>query len=202
MLIKSAKFTCSYAKVEACPNDERPEFAFIGRSNVGKSSLINMLTAEKKLAKISGTPGKTQLLNYFEINEKWYIVDLPGYGYARTSKTLRAGFSKMIKSYFGDRKALTLAFVLIDSNIPTRDIDIDFVNFLGERGVPFALLFTKIDRKSQHVVAKNVKDFFEEMSKTWETLPMHFLTSAEKRTGREDVLKYISQTLQEIRNSK
>ncbi len=202
MLIRTATFTSSYSKTADCLNDGRPEFAFIGRSNVGKSSLINMLTAKKGLAKVSGTPGKTQLINFFEINEKWHLVDLPGYGYARSSKVNRAEFSKIVKSYFGDRMALTCAFVLIDSNIPPRANDIEFVNFLAQRNVPFALIFTKVDRESQLLVAKNVKLFLAEMAKTWEELPPHFLTSSQHRTGRETVLNYISSILQEIRAAK
>lgn len=202
MLIRSAIFTCSYSKTSDCPNDGRPEFAFIGRSNVGKSSLINMLTAQKGLAKVSGTPGKTQLINFFEVNEKWHLVDLPGYGYARSSKTNRAAFSKIVKSYFGDRQALTCAFVLIDSNIPPRANDLEFVNFLAQKNVPFAIIFTKIDRESQHVVAKNVKDFLAKMSENWEDLPPHFLTSSQYRTGRAEVLDYISKILQAVRAAK
>ncbi len=199
MLIKSANFTCSYAKTADCPTDGRPEFAFIGRSNVGKSSLINMLTGKKGLAKVSGTPGKTQLINFFEINEKWHLVDLPGYGYARSSKAMRAGFSKLITTYFSQRLSLTCAFVLIDSLIEPRANDLEFVRFLAQENVPFALVFTKIDRDSQKVVARNVEAFLSKMREDWEELPPHFLTSAQYGKGREEVLGYISKILKDLR---
>lgn len=190
-----AEFVSSYLKESACPKDGRPEFAFIGRSNVGKSSLINMLTAKKGLAKVSGTPGKTQLINFFLINNQWYLVDLPGYGYAKVSKTQQKTLSDMINGYLLNRKTLRLAFVLIDSNVPPRKIDLDFVNALGEAGIPFALAFTKTDRLKKNELERNVDAFLTELSNTWETLPMHFVTSAQYRTGRPEILDYIGKLL-------
>lgn len=190
-----AEFVSSYLKESACPKDGRPEFAFIGRSNVGKSSLINMLTAKKGLAKVSGTPGKTQLINFFLINNQWYLVDLPGYGYAKVSKTQQKNLSDMINGYLLNRKTLRSAFVLIDSNVPPRTIDLDFVNALGEAGIPFALAFTKTDRLKKNELERNVDAFLTALSKTWETLPTHFVTSAQYRTGRPEILDYIGKLL-------
>ncbi|MBK8556034.1 MAG: YihA family ribosome biogenesis GTP-binding protein [Lewinellaceae bacterium] len=197
MDITQADFLTSYTKESMCPPVEAgvPEFAFIGRSNVGKSSLINMLTARKGLAKVSGTPGKTQLLNYFTINKKWYLVDLPGYGYARVSKTKQKELASMINGYLFNRKTLLLAFVLIDSNIPPTKIDLEFVNALGERHVPLAIAFTKTDRMKPKALENNIQAFLNELSKTWINLPPYFITSAQYRTGREDILSYIAQLL-------
>ena len=197
MDITSADFVASYPTESHCPKDGKPEFAFIGRSNVGKSSLINMLTARKGLAKVSGTPGKTRLLNYFLINWQWYLVDLPGYGYARVSKTEQKRLSGMINSYLKYREPMMLAFVLIDSNLPPTKIDLDFVNGLGEQGIPFALAFTKADRIGKVKVQESVQAFMDELSKTWETLPPYFITSSERRTGREEILSYITKVLKE-----
>lgn len=191
MQIKSAVFTVSSPGYRKCPDDGRPEYAFIGRSNVGKSSLINMLTGVKGLAKTSGRPGKTQLINHFLINDEWYLVDLPGYGYARTSKSSRTQWSTMMRDYFLHRKALTSVFVLIDSRIPPQAIDLDFIGFLGRAGVPLALVFTKTDKEKQREVMANIKAMKKALSETWEQLPMMFLTSSLTGHGREAVLDYI-----------
>lgn len=191
MEVKSAEFIASYPKVSACPKDGRPEFAFIGRSNVGKSSLINMLT-HKGLAKVSGTPGKTRLLNFFLINQSWYLVDLPGYGYARVSKTEQKNLKSMIDGYLREREELISAFVLIDSTIPPTRIDLDFINNLGEQQIPFVLVFTKADRIGSGTLDKNIATFMEKLSETWETLPTYFVTSSEKRVGRTELLEYIA----------
>lgn len=190
MEVKSAEFIASYPKVSGCPKDGRAEFAFIGRSNVGKSSLINMLT-HKGLAKVSGTPGKTRLLNYFLINQSWYLVDLPGYGYARVSKTEQKNLKNMIDGYLREREEMISAFVLIDSTIPPTKIDLDFINSLGEQQVPFTLVFTKVDRIGSGTLEKNIEAFMEKLAETWETLPTYFVTSSEKRVGRSELLEYI-----------
>lgn len=190
MEVISAEFVASYPKESQCPKDGRPEFAFIGRSNVGKSSLINMLT-RKGLAKVSGTPGKTRLLNYFLINKSWYLVDLPGYGYARVSKSERKTLESMINGYFLNRQTLFCAFVLIDSNIAPTKIDLEFINSLGERAIPFAICFTKTDRIGKATLEKNTEAFMCELSKTWETLPPYFITSAERKTGKTEILSFI-----------
>jgi GTP-binding protein len=195
MDIQSAVFVTSYPKESACPKGGPPEFAFIGRSNVGKSSLINMLTGKKGLAKVSATPGKTRLLNFFLINQKWHLVDLPGYGYARVSKSERRALENLITGYFERRAELFCAFVLIDSNIPPTKIDLDFVNHLGELQVPFVLVFTKADKAGHKLAEENVTAFMQKLSETWETLPHYFVTSSERRTGREDLLNYIELAL-------
>lgn len=197
MEISSATFVASYPKETLCPKDGKPEFAFIGRSNVGKSSLINMLT-RKGLAKVSGTPGKTQLLNFFLINNTWYLVDLPGYGYARVSKTKQKALSGMINGYLFKRDALVLAFVLIDSNLPPMRIDLDFINNLGEQGIPFSIIFTKTDRIGKATLDNNIGLFMSELSKTWETLPSYFISSAERKTGKKEILDFIENTLKRI----
>jgi GTP-binding protein len=194
MEVTSAEFVASYPKVSQCPKDGRPEFAFIGRSNVGKSSLINMLT-RKGLAKVSGTPGKTRLLNFFLINKTWYLVDLPGYGYARASKSERKTLENMINGYFREREELICAFVLIDSNIQPTKIDLRFINGFGEIGVPFAICFTKTDRIGKATLEKNIEAFMSELSKTWETLPPYFITSAERKTGKTEILDFIEKYL-------
>lgn len=195
MEIKTANFVASFPNEKQCPTDERAEFAFIGRSNVGKSSLINMLCGRKALAKVSGTPGKTRLLNYFLINEDWYLVDLPGYGFAKVSKSEQAKLSGMIEDYLLNRKTLVCAFILIDSNVPPQAKDLEFINRMGEHGIPFALVFTKTDRLSKNELAKNTAAFFRELKKNWETLPPYFLTSADHRTGRDEVLKFIGKCM-------
>lgn len=191
MEVKSAEFIASYPKVTACPKDGKPEFAFIGRSNVGKSSLINMLTY-KGLAKVSGTPGKTRLLNFFLINQSWYLVDLPGYGYARVSKSEQRNLQGMISSYFRYREELISAFVLIDSTIEPTKIDLDFINGLGEAQVPFVIVFTKADRIGSDTLNKNIAAFMGKLSETWENLPTYFVSSAEKRIGRTELLEFIA----------
>jgi len=195
MEINSADFVASYPKESACPKGGPPEFAFIGRSNVGKSSLINMLTARKGLAKVSGTPGKTRLLNFFLINKLWHLVDLPGYGYARVSKGDRRGLGNLINGYFERRQELSCAFVLIDSNIAPTKIDLDFVNSLGEMQVPFVIACTKADRIGKPQLEENIAAFLGKLSQTWETLPNYFITSAERRTGRDEILEFIGKTL-------
>lgn len=200
MEVKKAEFVSSYPRENLCPKDGRPEFAFIGRSNVGKSSLINMLTGRKGLAKVSGTPGKTQLINFFDINEHWYLVDLPGYGYAKVSKPQQRALAAMIDGYLIRRAALVLAFVLIDSNIPPSQTDLDFINHLGEHQIPFALVFTKTDRHKKGNLDQNIEDFLQEMLKSWETLPPYFRTSSTYGTGREEMLDFISQILKTLPN--
>jgi GTP-binding protein len=191
MDIHSAIFTISNTKLSGCPTDGLPEYAFIGRSNVGKSSLINMLANDKILAKTSSKPGKTLLINHFLINNAWYIVDLPGYGYAKTSKSTREGLHKMITAYSTKRENLACLFVLIDSRHEPMDIDLDFLHFLGEEGVPFAVVFTKTDKIAQAVVGDNVSKFRKKMLDIWEELPPFFQTSSEKKRGRKELLDYI-----------
>ncbi|MCP9235408.1 ribosome biogenesis GTP-binding protein YihA/YsxC [Lewinella sp. JB7] len=176
------------------PRDGKPEFAFIGRSNVGKSSLINMLAQRKELAHTSGKPGKTQLINYYLINESWYLTDLPGYGYAKQSKKTRSKWENRTETYFLQRQTLVCAFVLVDSNVPPQTIDLEFINWLGEHGVPFVIAFTKTDRK-QSRDGGSVADFKKALEESWEELPPIFLTSATKETGRDDILEFIESTL-------
>lgn len=198
MNIKSAEFCVSSPNYRKCPDDGRPEYAFIGRSNVGKSSLINMLTGVKGLAKTSGRPGKTQLINHFLINKEWYLVDLPGYGYARTSKSSREKWSTMMRDYFLHREALTNVFVLIDSRIPPQRIDLEFISFLGENGIPLSIVFTKTDKEKQREVMTNIKAMKKSLLELWEELPPMFLTSSLTGYGREvllDSIESINQTL-------
>ncbi len=191
MKIKSSKFIISKPHWKDCPKPDIPEYAFIGRSNVGKSSLINALCGNKGLAKTSSTPGKTQLINHFLINEEWYLCDLPGYGYAKVSKKSREEWGKMIKNYILNRENLMNTFVLVDSRIKPQQIDIDFMLFLGEKGVPFSVIFTKADKIKQKDLNSNIKLFEVELFKFWEELPPYFITSSEKKTGKEKVLNYI-----------
>ena len=191
MEIRSAKYLISSPRVESCPPADRPEYAFIGRSNVGKSSLINMLTGHSKLAKTSGSPGKTQMINHFDINGAWYIVDLPGYGYAKVSQKQRASFKKMIADYLSTRENLMTTFVLIDSRHKPQVKDLEFLRMLGELQVPFNIVFTKADKSTQKEAAKNVRNFIETMKKEWEFIPRSFLTSAVKYTGRKELQAYI-----------
>jgi GTP-binding protein len=191
MNITSAVFISSFANVEKCPAPDKAEFAFIGRSNVGKSSLINMLTNSRHLAKTSGKPGKTQTINHFLINERWYLVDLPGYGYASVSKSTRAGFGKMIEQYVLKRENLACLFVLIDSRLPPQAIDTDFIEWAGSKGVPLALAFTKCDKLSKSELSKNISHYKKTLLKAWEELPPIFLTSAENRQGKEELLNFI-----------
>ena len=198
MTIKSAVFTVSSPSYTKCPQDGRPEYAFIGRSNVGKSSLINMLTGVKGLAKTSGRPGKTQLINHFLINDQWYLVDLPGYGYARTSRTSREQWSKMMRDYFLHREQLTNTYVLIDSRIPPQRIDLEFLEFLGSHGVPLTIVFTKSDKEKQREVMGNIKLMKQELSKVWEELPPMLLTSSLTGYGRDALLDQIETINQSI----
>ncbi len=195
MQIHEAEFVASYPRESQCPKEGLLEIAFIGRSNVGKSSLINMLTGRKGLAKVSGTPGKTQLLNFFRIDQKWFLVDLPGYGYAKVSKTKQVELAAMIRGYLFKRETLAVTFVLIDGYAPLQKIDLQFVNTLGEAGVPFALVFTKADRPSKAQLHQNIQSFFREMLKTWETVPPHFISSSERSLGKKEILGYIGQVL-------
>lgn len=201
MMIKDVEFIASFPKESLCPKDGKPEFAFIGRSNVGKSSLINMLTNKKGLAKVSVTPGKTQLLNFFEINQNWYLVDLPGYGYARTSKDKKSTFSKMIKSYLGDRQTLMLAFVLIDSRHNLQKIDSEFLTWCAENDVPFSIIFTKADKLGKNVLQTQIQAITKELLKTWTELPPSFISSSETKQGREEILNYINSILTDFQNS-
>lgn len=201
MHIRSASFVISSSKHSTCPTDGLQEYAFIGRSNVGKSSLINMLTSVKDLAKTSSKPGKTLLINHFLINEEWYVVDLPGYGYAKISKAMRETVHKMITDYVTKREQLACLFVLLDSRHEPQDIDMDFLEFLGESEVPFAIIFTKTDKISQAEVGKNVRLFKEKMLLTWEELPPIFQTSSEKMRGRDEVLDYIDSVIASIRSN-
>ena len=193
MEVKNAVFVVSNSDYRKCPDTGKPEYAFIGRSNVGKSSLINMLTRNKGLAKTSVRPGKTQLINHFLINNEWYLVDLPGYGYARTSKTSRAAWQKMITEYLTGREPLVNTFVLIDSRIPPQKIDLEFISFLGRNGVPLAVVFTKVDKQNQSETARNVNTFKQALLEEWEELPTMFLTSTVSGTGRDKVLGFIEQ---------
>ena len=194
MLIKTAEFVISSARADRCPPTEgKPEYAFIGRSNVGKSSLINMLTGRKKLAMTSATPGKTLLINHFSINNEWYLVDLPGYGYAKRGKKEMEKLRNLIEYYVLERKELTCLFVLIDSRLTPQRIDLEFIQWLGEEGVPFALIFTKADKSKTTELRKNVDGFLNELRKEWEELPPHFVTSSSQGRGRDEVLDYIEQ---------
>ena len=191
MEIKNATFVISAPTVSMCPKDTKPEYAFIGRSNVGKSSLINMLCRHKGLAKTSATPGKTLLINHFIINKEWYLVDLPGYGFAKRSKKEVAKLDQMIRGYILGREQLVNTFVLVDVRLEPQAIDLEFMNWLGMSGVPFSILFTKADKLSATKVRLNVDAYQKKMLEAWEEMPPFFITSAEKGTGREEVLDYI-----------
>ena len=193
MQIKTADFITSSSRADMCPDVNLPEYALIGRSNVGKSSLINMLTQRKALAMTSATPGKTMLINHFKINNEWYLVDLPGYGYAKRGKREMEKLKNLISYYVLERKQLTCLFVLIDSRIKPQNIDLEFIHFLGENGVPFGIVFTKADKPKSAELNKNVSAFLKELSKEWEDLPPHFITSSQNGKGREDFLGYIEQ---------
>ena len=195
MNITSATFRCSSQKLSQCPADNRHEFAFIGRSNVGKSSLINMLTDSPSLAKVSSTPGKTKLINHFLINGNWYLVDLPGYGYARVSKSERREFSKLILDYVLERKQMHFLFVLVDSRLEPQKIDLDFINLLGEHGIPLGIVFTKCDKLSSNQAESNIARYRRTLLQSWEELPPMFRTSSEKRQGREAILDFIGNCL-------
>ncbi|SFD15152.1 ribosome biogenesis GTP-binding protein YihA/YsxC [Algibacter pectinivorans] len=191
MKIKSAEFVMSNSDVAKCPKSRLPEYAFIGRSNVGKSSLINMLTSRKSLAKTSGRPGKTQLINHFLINNNWHLVDLPGYGYARVSKSSKKVFQKFITQYFGLREQLVTAFVLVDIRHKPQPIDLEFMQWLGESGIPFSIIFTKADKLRPQAIEKHVDDYKNILLETWEEVPNYFITSSSKDIGKDDVLGYI-----------
>lgn len=197
MKIKSAEYIISNADARKCPEGNIPEYAFIGRSNVGKSSLINMLTERNALAKTSATPGKTLLINHFLINKEWYIVDLPGYGYAKRSKDSREKFRKIIEGYILQREQMTNLFVLVDSRHDPQKIDLDFMEWLGENGVPFSIVFTKMDKLGKVVGVSNVNNYLKKLKESWEELPPYFMTSSEDGRGREEILNYI----EEINNS-
>lgn len=190
-IIHDAVFVGSFARADDCPTTPLPEYAFIGRSNVGKSSLVNLLTGRKALAKVSSTPGKTQLLNYFIVNKSWHLVDLPGYGYARVSKTSRAKWEKMIHHYLLKREQLTCLFVLLDSSIGPQEIDMAFLQKLGELRIPFAIVYTKTDRDTQNNIQKNIQQIRQRILKDWADVPNEFSTSASKGRGREDILQFI-----------
>lgn len=193
MIIKEAEFIISNTDYRKCPQDGKPEYAFIGRSNVGKSSLINMLTNRKGLAMTSSKPGKTQLINHFLINKEWYLVDLPGYGYAQRGKEGREQIRKIIDSYILKRTELTNLFILLDCRHEPQKIDLDFVNWLGEEGVPFAIVFTKIDKLSKGRWTENINKYIEKLKESWEELPPVFYTSSEHRIGGDEILNYIDE---------
>lgn len=191
MEVKSARFIISNTNVSKCPQDGLPEYAFIGRSNVGKSSLINMLTRQNKLAMTSATPGKTLLINHFLVNESWYLVDLPGYGYAKRGKSQQELLKKIISDYILDRQQMTLLFLLIDSRHPAQKIDLEFIEWLGENGVPFAIVFTKADKLNHSKLKSNIEAYKATLLEQWEELPPLFVTSSEHATGRTELLGYI-----------
>ncbi|MGY5352444.1 ribosome biogenesis GTP-binding protein YihA/YsxC [Wenyingzhuangia sp. IMCC45533] len=192
MQVKTAEFVVSNSEVSKCPTEKLPEYAFIGRSNVGKSSLINMLTDRNKLAKTSSTPGKTQLINHFKINQNWFLVDLPGYGYARVSKTIKKEFQSFITDYFKQRKELVCTFVLIDSRHTPQKIDIDFMVFLAENEIPFAIIFTKTDKLKPKAISQNIAKYKEGMLKNnWAYFPTYFTSSSSNRSGKEEILHFI-----------
>lgn len=193
MEIKSAEFVISNTDVRKCPQDNLCEYAFIGRSNVGKSSLINMLTSRRKLAMTSATPGKTLLINHFLINKEWYLVDLPGYGYAKRSKKMQDEIQHIIQSYILQRGQMVCLFVLIDIRLEPQKIDLQFIEWLGENGIPFAIIFTKADKLTPRKAGLSVKTYLEKLSEQWETLPPHFVSSSETGRGREEILGYIGE---------
>ena len=199
MIIRSAKFIISNTQMSKLPKTNLPEFAFIGRSNVGKSSLINMLTNNSKLAKISSSPGKTQTINHFEINENWYLVDLPGIGYAKVSKTLRSKWQGFISNYILKRESLVTLFFLVDSRIKPQKIDIEFINWLGKNGIPFTLVFTKIDKLTKLKIKENISAFNTEILKYWEETPKQFITSSKTKLGRDEILKYVSECMEKTK---
>lgn len=198
MDIKKAEFTISSAKLSQCPKDDKLEFAFIGRSNVGKSSLINMLTGKRALAKTSATPGKTLLINHFMINDQWYIVDLPGYGFAKRSKKVQDDITRMISSYILNREQLVNVFLLIDVRHDPQKIDLEFMEWLGENGVPFSIVFTKADKLTPSKAKQNVAKYLNQLTEQWEELPPHFITSSEKRTGKDELLDYIDTIIKSV----
>ncbi len=196
MIIHKAQYIASYPSYKLCPPPDRPEYAFIGRSNVGKSSLINMLTAQKKLAHTSGKPGKTQSINYFNINDAWYLVDLPGYGYAHSPKHIRNNWQQMIEEYMIQRWTMQCAFLLVDSNIPPQEIDLEFANWMGAEQIPFAIVFTKTDRKKTKKNSDYLEQFQKEILKDWEAMPPYFISSANTGAGRAEILAFIEEVNQ------
>lgn len=199
MIIKDAQFVISNTDYTKCPQDNRPEYAFIGRSNVGKSSLINMLTNRKNLAMTSSTPGKTQLINHFIINDDWYLVDLPGYGYAQRGKDGRQQIAEIIDAYISNRTQMTTLFVLLDSRHDPQKIDLEFMQDMGENGVPFAIIFTKIDKQSKAKTNDNINRYKEKLHEVWDELPPIFLTSSEHKIGGEEILDYIEQINKDLK---
>lgn len=199
MKITSAEFIISNSDVKKCPNEPLPEYAFIGRSNVGKSSLINMLTNNKKLAKTSSRPGKTQLINHFKINQNWFLVDLPGYGYAKVSKSTKATFQKFITEYFEKREQLVCAFVLIDIRHEAQKIDLEFINYLGESQIPFCIIFTKADKIGKVKIQQHIAAYRKKvLANGWEEMPQYFVTSSTEGTGKEDLLQFIDEINQQF----
>ena len=194
-MINKAVFKCSSEKISQVPKDNLPDIAFIGRSNVGKSSLINMLTKHKGLAKVSATPGKTRLINHFTINDSWYLVDLPGYGYARTGKSTRGAFAKIITDYVFKCEKMHFLFVLVDSRLEPQKIDLRFIELLGGNGIPFGIIFTKADKLSQAQLNRNVKAYKQHLEEQWEELPPMFISSSEKGTGREEIITFIEEAI-------
>ena len=202
MAIKKAEFVMSNSQVSKCPKENLPEYAFIGRSNVGKSSLINMLTNQKSLAKTSGRPGKTQLINHFKIDNSWFLVDLPGYGYARVSKTTKRVFQQFITKYFEERTQLVSAFVLVDVRHEPQKIDVAFMQWLGEHNIPFAIIFTKTDKLKPLAIERNVAAYQQVLLETWEEFPPYFVTSAENRVGKEELINYIETINEQVKDNK
>ena len=198
MNVAHAEFVMSNTNVEQCPKSKLPEYAFIGRSNVGKSSLINMLCNRKKLAKTSSRPGKTQLINHFLINKQWHLVDLPGYGYARVSKTQKKTFQKFITNYFIKRKELISAFLLIDFRHKPQNLDLEFMRWLGENFIPFSIIFTKSDKLKEKEIKENTTNYLKRLEEDWEEVPKYFITSSEKRIGKDELLNYIDEVNQSI----
>ena len=196
--INNAQFIGSFTQSESCPDSQMPEYAFIGRSNVGKSTLINYITGRKTLAKVSRTPGKTQLINYFLINNTWHLVDLPGYGYARVSKTMRSSFEKMIKTYLEKRTQLSCLFVLLDGSIGPQKIDMEFIGWLGKKQIPFSIIYTKTDRETKNKIHANIKAIQQELSKNWAELPKQFVSSSTKDIGKDDILNFIQEINEQL----
>lgn len=201
MEITSAEFVVSNSRADMCPKTHLPEYAFIGRSNVGKSSLINMLTKNPKLAMTSSTPGKTLLINHFLVNKEWYLVDLPGYGYAQRGKKMMEKIQKLIEYYVLEREEMTCLFVLLDSRLEPQKIDLEFMEWLGENGVPFAMIFTKADKQSAGKTRANVEHYLDVMKRQWEELPPYFISSSEKKTGRKEILDYIEEVKRSLKNT-
>lgn len=202
MHIKSAEFLVSNSNVAKCPKNKMPEYAFIGRSNVGKSSLINMITDRKNLAKTSGRPGKTQLINHFVINQSWYLVDLPGYGYARVSKKVKKEFQKFITQYFEEREQLVSAFVLIDCRHEPQPIDKEFMEYLGEKQIPFSIIFTKTDKLKPKALERNIENYKQELlAGAWLEMPNYFISSASNSSGKDEILNYIDQINEQLKEA-